>query len=128
MMDFGKKKSAAQIAAEKEKEDLSKAYLGWRREQREALLNGPHGEKAKKLVHWCTRMSLTDAPEMISRVRAAMVWAEDLEPADRVTLLRMLNNAIVSLRERNGLPPFDDGLPDEEPKAYHQLKSLLGAR
>jgi hypothetical protein len=35
------------------------------------------------------------------------------------------DSAIIRLRERNGLPPFDDGLPGETDNVFRLVKRIL---
>jgi hypothetical protein len=45
----------------------------------------------------------------------------------RLTVLHQINAAIVKLRERHGLAPFDDSLPwsDERPTAFEVIRGIV---
>jgi hypothetical protein len=127
----GAEKAAATRAAKRteddaENEHLAKLYREHRRAQKEALLSGSHGAEIRHLLNWSARMTLSDAPQLIDRVRQAMIWIEDLDVDARFVLLRLLNNAIVNLRVREGLAPLDDGLWDERAKAFFVIKTTMG--
>ena len=44
---------------------------------------------------------------------------------DRAMALGMIGTAIARLRIRNGLPPFDDSLPDELPTVFEIIRAEL---
>jgi hypothetical protein len=43
----------------------------------------------------------------------------------KFVILHEIHSAIIHLRERNGLPPFDDGLPGETDNVFRRVKRLL---
>ena len=45
----------------------------------------------------------------------------------RLTILHELNTAITCLREQQGLPPFDDGVPGERDNVFRRIKDLMFA-
>jgi hypothetical protein len=66
---------------------------------------------------------LETADALIEHVRA-----NDWASADgdmRLLALRLADAAIVRLRERAGLEPFDDPLPDQPSNAFLSLRELL---
>jgi hypothetical protein len=108
-----------------ERDDLFRLWKHKRREELAAALGGSHGEGLKQLVEFLDTMTLQSAAELIERVRAGN-W----DVADRDTrflALDLVSNAIVNLRERHDLPPFDDPLPwsDEPPNAFLMLREWL---
>jgi hypothetical protein len=46
----------------------------------------------------------------------------------RMTILHELNAAITYLRERQGMPPFDDGVPGERDNIFRRIKDLISPR
>lgn len=122
------KKAAVTRESKREEEEeriLLSLFLAGQREERDALLNGPHGGSVKALLAFARNMTLQSAPELVERVRAA-TWLQGLSVDDKFIVLRLLNNGIVNLRKRSGLPEFHDALPDREPKAFHKIKTILG--
>jgi hypothetical protein len=116
--------------AEKDMEDEGKLlvlYRRYKREQVTALLNGPFGPQVAALVTIMRRMDLTEAGELIRHIQDA-TWIKLLSPNDRFILLGMVGRAITKLREKNGLPPFDDGVWGENPKAFEKIRNIIGVR
>lgn len=122
----------ARRAAEAEKElrdeeKLGKLYRRWRKQKVEALLAGEFGREVKDLLSFVRTMTLSSAPALITLVEKA-AWIRSMPLDDRHSLLQEIGHRITLLRLREGLPPFDDALPGEEPKAFETLKELVGVR
>ena len=62
---------------------------------------------------------LRSARELVSFI-AAQDWSA-VGAAARLIALHEINQAIMRLRERNGLPPIDDALPGERPTAFQLI-------
>jgi hypothetical protein len=113
-------------AAEKElqeRDDLLHIWTKWRCERIEALLAGPHGAKARLLVAFLERMTLDHGPQLIEFVRVG-AW-HHTDPDTHFEILSLINSALITLRERAGLPLFDDALPDEEPTAFLIIREMF---
>jgi hypothetical protein len=96
----------------------------WRKghvEQHQALLAGPHGEALHELISFLDSMTLSDAEGLLSRAER---WSRADAPV-RFEVLNLIDMAIVSLREDNDLPPFDDALPGEPPSAFLIIREML---
>jgi len=112
-------------AREKALAERDAQFRAWQREHREQLdaaLAGPHGAKLAALLGALESLTLETADALIEHVRA-----DDWAAADgdmRFLALRLVDAAIVRLRERAGLEPFDDPL-DQSPDAFLTLRSLL---
>lgn len=128
-LDASEKRARAKRQAEQELKDegvLSKLYRRCKREQRDALLAGPHGRDVRGLIAFLDRMTLSSAPALIRLVEGA-AWIRDMAINDRHVLLVIVSAGIVRCREKAGLPPFDDEIAwCEPPKAYSQIKTLMG--
>jgi hypothetical protein len=122
-MRAAEKRAANKDKAEIEREDLRRAYVQWRRERREALFAGPYGAAAQELDAFLKSMTLADAAKLIELVRRGP-W-RSTEAETRLEVVALVNAAITRLRERNGLEPFDDGLPGEPPTAFQIVRELL---
>jgi hypothetical protein len=114
-------------AAEKKLDDdtrLLRIWRQWRREQLDEALAGPHGHIVKAVTDFLQhRMSLKSAPELLALLRR-QDWR--LVDADtRLTVLHEINIASARLRERNGLSPFSDSLPGEQPTLFELARVLL---
>ncbi|ACL61442.1 hypothetical protein Mnod_6681 [Methylobacterium nodulans ORS 2060] len=111
----------------REDEQLSKQYRAWKRAKLQALLDGPHDDEIRDLDRFMRRMGLADGPTLIARVEAA-AWIRDMSAGDRADLLGLIGRRIALMRERNGLEPFNDGVPGDPPRAFERIKNLMGCR
>ncbi|MCP1558599.1 UNVERIFIED_ORG: hypothetical protein M2438_002686 [Methylobacterium sp. SuP10 SLI 274] len=127
-LDAAEKRARAKAQAEQELKDeqlLSKLYQRWKKQKRDALLDGPHGKDVRGIVSFLDTMSLSSAPALIKTIERAR-WIETMAVSDRHTLLGIVSAGIVRCREKAGLPPFDDEIAwCEPPKAYSQIKTLM---
>jgi hypothetical protein len=118
----------AQRAREKELRERDQLFALWRkhhRAQRDALLAGPHGTAAQALIGFMKTMSLNDGAMLIDLVFAGPWRGADADT--RFVVLQLIDAALVRLRERNGLEPFDDALPfsDEPDTAFQIIRQEL---
>lgn len=105
---------------------LLKLYRRERRRQLQALLDGPFGGEVRELLQIMRTMRLSDAPPLIQHARQA-VWIKALPVDHKYILLRLISRAISKVREKNGLPPFDDGVWGEPDRAFETIKKEIGA-
>jgi hypothetical protein len=106
-----------------EQRDLLTEWRRWRRERVDALLAGPWGEAAASLIAFLDVMDLDQADELIRLVKQGP-WHQ-ADPDTRFEILNLVDTGITRLRERNGLAPFDDSLPGEEPTAFELIREHL---
>jgi hypothetical protein len=118
-----KRREKAKEKALGERDDLFRLWERQRRERIEALLVGPHGARARALIAFVQTMSLDDGPQLIEFVRTGN-W-HHADPDTQFEILSLINTAITALRERAGLLPLDDALPDEEPTAFLVLREMF---
>lgn len=90
---------------------------------RETVLDCPEGPRVRALVGWARTLQLYQAEELIEQVKVEF-WLLKAPEQTRRVALAMLNDAIIRLRRRNNLPPFDDPL-DGSTSAYAELKLIL---
>jgi hypothetical protein len=109
----------------REDEQLSKQYRAWKREKLQALLDGPHGAQVRELDRFMKAMGLADGPALVARVAAAE-WIQGMDRDARHDLLSLIGRRIALMRERNGLEPFNDGVVGDPPRAFEQIKRLMG--
>jgi hypothetical protein len=117
------RRERAKAKALQERADLFRLWRRWRHEQIETLLAGPYGAKAQALLAFLQAMSLDDGPQLIEFVRAGDWHRAD--PDTRFEILSLIDAALTALREQHGLPPFDDGLPGEEPTSSLIIREVL---
>jgi hypothetical protein len=118
-----KRREKAEEKALAERDDLFRLWKRWRHERLEALLAGPYGESVRELLAFLQTMSLDDGPQLIEFVRAGDWHRTD--PDTRFEILSLINTALTMLREQQGLPPFDDALPDEEPTGFLIIREMF---
>lgn len=131
--DAAEKRRAAAKQAEqdlKDQQTLSKLYRQWKEKKRHALLSGPHGKEVRGLVAFIDAMDLSSAPALIRVVQEGRGWIAVMSEDERHDLLGIIGIGIARCREKAGLPSFDDEIPflDEPPKAFTQIKTMLGCR
>jgi hypothetical protein len=118
-----KRRAKAEAKALAERDDLFRLWKRWRRERVETLLAGPHGAEGRALLEFLQAMSLDDGPRLVEFVRAAGWHHADADT--RFEILLLIDGAITALRERHGLPPFDDALPGEKPNTSLIIREMF---
>jgi len=113
-------------AREKALAERDAQFQTWQRECREQLdaaLAGPYGEKLAALLGALESLTLETADALIQRAHADGWDAADGDT--RFLVLRLIDAAIVRLRERAGLEPFADPMFDRPPDAFLTLRGVL---
>jgi hypothetical protein len=90
------------------------------------LLGGRDGPRARRLLAFLQSMTLQDGAALLAHVRLDD-WLEADRDA-RADALSIISARIVHLRERAGLPPFDDPLPGDRDNVFLTLRKMLGDR
>ena len=80
---------------------LLRAYRRRRQKRFEVLFAGSHGDMARELSAFLVAMALTDGDRLIKLVRAGRWQQADADT--RFEVLGLVDHAIASLLERNGL-------------------------
>lgn len=114
----------AQNKAEEEAAYLHKTYAKWRKEQLDGMLSSAVGSGLQSMIDYLDGMTLQAAPDLVSRVERA-TWLREADPDVRFMALRLIDDAIVRLRERHDMPPLDDPLPGEPPSAFLLIREML---
>jgi hypothetical protein len=102
---------------------LLRAWRKWHRERLDEVLAGPHAVIATQIVEFLKTMTPASANALLALMRT-QVWA-DVDADTKFELLHTINDAITKLRERTGLPPIDDALPDQRANAFLLIKEHL---
>jgi hypothetical protein len=68
-------------------------------------------------------LTLKSAPLLLAYVPSIDWLAVDC--ATRLSVLHETHPAIIRLRERHGLGPFDDGPPDERENVFRTIRSIV---
>jgi hypothetical protein len=111
-------------AAEKKLADDAhqlRAWRCWRRECLEALCAGPYAEAAQALLDFLKTMTRPSA--LIDFVEQGP-W-RDADANVRAEGLTLVDAVILRRRERMGLVPFDDALPDRPLNVFLVLREHL---
>ena len=112
------------VQAEKELRDnarLLRWWKAWHREQREAVLAGPHGAVLAELFRMVKNLQHVQPAQQIGFARS-IDWAV-IDTDTKLVTLHEFNAAITRLRERHNMEPIDDTVEDEPP--FRQLKAIL---
>jgi hypothetical protein len=113
-------------AQEKALAERAAQFLVWQREHRaqlDAALTGPHGAKLAAFLGFLECLTLETIVTLVERVRADGWISADADT--RFLVLRLADAAIVQLRERAGLEPFEDPMFDRPPDAFLVLREML---
>jgi hypothetical protein len=112
------------VQAEKELRDnarLLRWWKAWHREQREAVLAGPHGVVLGELLRMIKNLQHVQPAQLIGLARS-VDWAV-VDYNTRFIVLHEINSSITKFREKRGLEPIDDSVEGEPP--FRTLKAIL---
>jgi hypothetical protein len=112
----------AQKAIAEDSEQLRLYKRQWRAEY-QALLDGLHGQGLRNLMKVLKDLTPHSASELF-RVLDETGFAH-ADPYTRFLVLALIDEGICRMRVRNGMPPIDDSLPDEEPTVFEICRSVL---
>jgi len=120
---------AAVEAHKKEEKDEAKQmayYRVWKREMRAEMI-ALHGVKLETLMKMLKNLTIESSDNLVDYIESAD-WLIQADAHSRITILSYIDNAIIRLRIRHGLAPFDDALPGEEDLTVFQIirKILTG--
>jgi hypothetical protein len=114
------------IAADKKLADgqkLLRWWKAWHREQRDAVLAGPHGPVLAELLRAIANLQHIQPAQLVGLARA-VDWVAI--PYDmRLVVLHELNVAIMKYREKRGAEPINDNLPGQSDTPFRTIKAIL---
>jgi hypothetical protein len=114
------------IAQEKKLADdarLLRAWKAFHREERDAVLAGPHAVTLAELFRMFANLEHVQPAQLIGFV-AAINWGA-IDYQTRLIVLHEANVAIARWREKRGLEPIDDPLPHQPDNVFRVLKGIL---
>jgi hypothetical protein len=117
-------KPTAQEQESIDKRRLLRTHSRWRRRQIKEHLARPYWVEFRELAAFLRKMTINDADRLVDFVKRA-TWLKSGPYAARFCALMLVGDTIARLRIRNGLPPFDDSLPGEEPTAFEKIRDEL---
>ena len=116
-----KRRSTAQEKKLADDARLLRWWKAWHREQREAVLAGPHGAVLGELLRMVKNLQHVQPAQLIGFARSIDWIAIDYDT--KLTVLHEINSSITKFREKRGLEPIDDTVEDEPP--FRTLKAIL---
>lgn len=99
-------------------------YQQARAQEQQGLLEGAHAEGAHALVTLLKALSPSSAPALLQLLED-FDWFKSASDHDRLTILGMIDDAIIRVRIREGLSPIDDSLPGEDPTVFEICREGL---
>ena len=117
-----RQKKLAEVMAEKR--ELELRYRAVKQEERERLIAGPHGQELGCLIAFLEQLAPSRGADLVAYV-AGLDWLKSADADLRFTALHLIAGAITSLRESQGLPPFDDPIFDERLSVFIKLRAML---
>lgn len=117
-----RQKKLAEVMAEKR--ELEQRYRAVKAEERQRLIDGPMGEELGKLIYFLEGLAPHQGADLVAYV-GTLDWLKDADADMRFTVLHLVAGAITSLRESQGLPPFDDPIFDARPSVFLKLREML---
>jgi hypothetical protein len=113
-------------AAEKKLADDAKLLRLWRKHHRDELnlvLAGPHGAVLGELFRMFKNLQHVQPAQLIGFTRS-IDWSS-IAYDIRLAVVHELNTAIIALREKHGLAPIEDNLPDEPDTPFHVIRAIM---
>lgn len=107
-----------------EKQELLKRFNKAMTARRKTLLEGHHQHEIKGLFQILDSLTPTSPPALMSYL-AKCQWFVNADYSTRHDILWVIDTEIMRFRVRQGLSPFDDGLPDEAPTAFRICRHHL---
>jgi hypothetical protein len=102
---------------------LLRAWKKFHREEREAVLAGPHGAVLAELFRMFANLKHVQPVQLIGFVRSIDWSAIDYQT--KLTVVHEINEAITAFREKHGLAPIDDGVPDEPETPFRMIRAIV---
>jgi hypothetical protein len=112
-----------QQAREDEQRKLSAYYRVQRKLELKDALAGPDGARLQSLIARLDTLTLDAISQLAAFVRAGALHG--VSAATLFLARRLASEAIVRLREANGLEPFDDPLPGEPATPEQDLRAAF---
>lgn len=110
----------------RDKRDAQVANYGRQKaNELDELLHGPYEREMRGLVAFLKGMTADSADALVSIANAQ--WIRDADLHTKHAVLSLIADAILKLRVRNGLAPFNDAIGDEAPTAFQIVrKGMMG--
>ena len=110
----------------RERDRLWARYRAARRDHRRRLYQAPDGEKLHAFALQIGRYGISDAALFLAYVQEqARGWLATADPEMRLEASGIVSERIQRIRVSEGLPPFNDPLPDQEDDLWQACKREL---
>jgi hypothetical protein len=100
-----------------------RAWRKWHAGELEEVLAGPHGAMVERLVFILKSLEMESAPLLLAYIKG-VDWSA-IDYPTRLVTLHEVNSALTRMRERNGLSPFDDGMPGDRPNVFQNIRGIV---
>lgn len=112
---------------EEARDARSQQMAGYRRHkanERDDLCQGQYRREMTALVRLLKTLDMDSADRLTADIMAAS-WLKAADLDTRHAVLSMIADAILKLRVRNGMAPFDDAISDEPPTAFQVIRKEM---
>jgi hypothetical protein len=106
---------------------LLRVWNAWHQEQRDEALAGEHGAEVAQILSLLDPLELNSGSAAMLTASIQRVDWITIDYDVRLTLLREINQKIMRLRERAGLPPLDDSLPGQPDNVFRRIMQMMFA-
>lgn len=119
-----KRRTAAQEQKYMNEARLLRAWRQRHAEELEEALAGPDGALVSELMVLLDQLELNSAAALLDFIQRSD-W-NSVSYDTRLVVLHQINNSVTRMRERHGLPPFDDPLPGQPDDMFRRIvRSVL---
>jgi len=103
---------------------LLRWWRAWHREERDAVLSGPHARTLAELFRAFSAIDCIQPSQLVGFI-GAIDWSA-IDYQTRLVVLHELNRSITKLRESQKLDPIDDPVDDDAPpNAFQVIRGIL---
>jgi hypothetical protein len=102
---------------------FTRVWKNFHREDREAVLNGPHAIVLNELFRMFANLKHVQPAQLIGFVRS-VDWTV-IDYSTKLTVVHELNTAITAFRVKHGLSEIDDGLPGEPDTPFSTIRAIV---
>jgi hypothetical protein len=99
-----------------------KLYRIWKGQIRQGLLDGEFAPEIVQLLRLLRRLP---EPDVLMRFVEGATWLRNGSQVMRYAALDYIDHSLMRWRIRQGLPPFDDGLPTEPDTPFVTIRKML---
>jgi hypothetical protein len=118
-----KRRSTAQEKKLVDDARLLRAWKKFHREERDAVLAGPHATTLAELFRAFANIECVRPAQLIGFI-GAIDWGS-IDYETRLTVLHEVNATITRYREKCGLDPIDDPLPGAPSNAFQIIRGII---